>query len=77
MEAMPSFFPDAYDAMLVRLKRARLEAGVSQIRAAEVLGREQPAISKIERGDRRIDPVELKVLADLYGKPLDWFHEKD
>jgi hypothetical protein len=29
----------------------------------------------VERGERRIDPVELKELADLYGKPLDFFVE--
>ncbi len=64
-------------ALLLCPRRARKKACVLQIRAAEALVRDQTEISKIERGDRRIDPVELKVFANLYEKPLDWFHEED
>ncbi len=32
-------------------------------------------VSKIETGERRIDPLELQELADLYGKPIQFFLE--
>jgi hypothetical protein len=30
-------------------------------------------VSKVERGERRLDPVELAQFAALYGKPIAWF----
>jgi hypothetical protein len=30
-------------------------------------------VSDIERGQRRIDPIELSAFAKLYRKRLDWF----
>jgi transcriptional regulator with XRE-family HTH domain len=46
---------------------------MSQDEAAAALGVYQKYISKVELGERRIDPIELKELAELYGKPLDFF----
>lgn len=62
-----------YQAFLVRLRRAREEAGMSQVRVAQLLGRPQTWVSKCELGERRVDVVELQDLANVYGKPLDWF----
>jgi transcriptional regulator with XRE-family HTH domain len=62
-----------YEAMVERLRQARQEAGMTQEAVAEVFGRPQSFVSKVESGDRRIDPVELCYFADLYQKPLDWF----
>ncbi len=56
-----------YRAMVKRLKAARLAAGLTQVRAAEVLGTTQVFISRAERGQRRIDPIELAQFASLYG----------
>ncbi len=59
--------------MLERLKTARQEAGLTQKAVAELLGTTQAFVSKVERGERRIDPVELSELAALYEKELDYF----
>lgn len=61
-----SSWPDEYREMLVRLRRAREAAGLTQVEVAEALGRTQGFVSKVERGDVRIDPIELLHLAELY-----------
>lgn len=59
--------------MLEKLRSARLEAGLTQVQVAERLGAPQTFVSKVETGERRIDPFELLELAALYGKPLSHF----
>ena len=63
--------------MLSRLRSARLEAGLTQTQVAEALGRTQSFLSKVERGERRIDPIELRQFAALYGRPVQYFLEGD
>lgn len=60
---------------LVRLREARKAVGLTQEDVAAALGVPQKYISRIETGERRIDPVELQELAELYGKPLQFFLE--
>ena len=62
-----------YTRMRERLKEARKAAGMTQEKVAEELGRPQSFVSKVETGERRIDPTELKTFAKLYGKPLTFF----
>lgn len=62
-----------YQYMLERLRTARQEAGLTQKAVAERLATTQAFVSKVERGDRRIDPVELAEFAALYEKELDYF----
>jgi transcriptional regulator with XRE-family HTH domain len=62
-----------YESLVVRLRKAREEAGLTQEHVAEVFGRPQSFVSKVESGERRIDPVELCHFADLYNKPVEWF----
>jgi transcriptional regulator with XRE-family HTH domain len=57
---------DDYQEMLRLLRKARRAAGFTQIQAAEALGETQVFISKIETGERRIDPIELARFAKLY-----------
>lgn len=59
--------------MLRRLRRARRQAGLTQSEVADLLGWRQTVVSKIELGERRIDPVVLAVLAKLYEKPIGEF----
>lgn len=70
---MATLHTDEYEAMVERLREAREEAGMTQEEVAEVFHRPQSFVSKIEAGERRIDPIELCHLADLYRKPVEWF----
>ena len=72
---MASRHPQRYQALLGRLREARKEAGMSQEQVAALLGVKQKFVSKVELGERRLDPVELQELAELYGKPIGWFVE--
>ncbi len=62
-----------YKAFLARLRRAREDAGLTQVEVAKRLGRSQTWLSKCELGERRVDFVELEDLAAAYGKPLQFF----
>lgn len=68
-----SVYSARYRTLIGRLRRARTDAGLTQAQVAAELGRPQSFISKCESGERRIDPVELELLARLYGKPLPFF----
>jgi transcriptional regulator with XRE-family HTH domain len=70
---MPAIWAPEYQAMLARLRQARREAGMTQAEVGQRLGLRQAFISKLESGERRIDPVELARFAAVYGKPLAWF----
>ena len=58
-----SVFTDSYRALLDLLIATRKRAGVTQVELAKRLGRPQPFVSYIERGERRIDVVEFIVIA--------------
>ena len=62
--------------LVEQLKKARIEAGLDQEKVAELLGKTQSFISKIEAGQRRIDVVQLKEFAKTYKKSLDYFIKK-
>jgi len=56
-----------------KLKQARFEIGLKQEEVATRLKKHQSYISKIERGERRIDVVELQKLAKIYKKDINFF----
>lgn len=60
-------FSDEYREMLVLLREARKKAGLTQVEVAQAFGVTQGYISKIERGEIRIDPILLQRFAKLYG----------
>ena len=62
-----------YRYMLKRLRKARLEAGFTQVDVAAALRRPQSYVTKCELGERRIDPIELQQFAKLYRKTLSYF----
>ncbi len=64
---------DDYRRMLERLREARIAAGLTQVQVAKRLGKPQSFVSKVELGERRIDPVELLRFAELYGRAVEWF----
>jgi len=59
-------FSDEYGEMLVLLRGARKKAGLTQVEVAQSFGVTQGYISKIERGEIRIDPILLQRFAKLY-----------
>jgi len=62
-----------YAYFVEQLRKARLEAGLTQIQVAHKLGRPQSHISNIESGQQRVDIVELKRFAVMYGKQIGYF----
>lgn len=52
-----------------RLKRLRGRAGLTQSALAERLGERQAFVSEYEHGQRRLDVLELRVIAVALGHP--------
>jgi transcriptional regulator with XRE-family HTH domain len=68
-----SIYSKEYRKVVERLKTARQEVGLKQIEVAKKLSKPQSFISKVERGERRLDVTELKQFADIYKKQLSYF----
>jgi transcriptional regulator with XRE-family HTH domain len=68
-----SIYDKEYRKIIERLKKARLDAGLSQQAVADKLGKPQSYVSKIEAGERRLDVAEMKKFASIYKKPADYF----
>ena len=62
-----SVFSDGYKSMLEVLVAARKEASITQVELAKRLGKPQPFISYVERGERRIDLIEFCAIAKAMG----------
>lgn len=68
-----SIYSNEYKNVVKKLQEARSQAGLTQVDVAEKLKKPQSYISKIERGERRVDVTELSILAKIYRKPLGFF----
>ncbi|MBY0539298.1 helix-turn-helix domain-containing protein [Patescibacteria group bacterium] len=62
-----------YRKFAAKLRSARLAANLTQVEAGKKLKKPQAYLSKIERGERSVDAVELAELAKIYKKPLNYF----
>ena len=62
-----SLFSEAYRKFLAQLRTARKNAGVTQIELAKRLRETQSFVSKCERGERRIDVIELRAFCQGIG----------
>jgi transcriptional regulator with XRE-family HTH domain len=71
--AVKSTHSAPYQCLLGRLRQARQEACLTQAEVGRRLGVRQAFVSKVESGERRLDPVELAQFAAVYGKPPAWF----
>jgi transcriptional regulator with XRE-family HTH domain len=60
-----------------RLRETREYLDLSQQIVAEQTGIPRSAISDIERGERRVESLELKRLAQLYGVTVSYFLEDE
>jgi transcriptional regulator with XRE-family HTH domain len=56
--------------LLQLLRQVRLEAGLHQADLAKQLGRPQSFVSKYERGERRLDLLELLAICEVLGISL-------
>ena len=68
-----SLFTAKYEAFLAQLRRARFEVGYTQEQLAERLGTTQSFVSKCERGERRLDIVEVHAWCAALGTPFSKF----
>ena len=62
-----------YQSFAQKLKRARVQADLTQVQVSKKLKRPQSYISKAEAGEQRLDIVELGKFAKLYKKSVDYF----
>ena len=62
-----------YRAFLRLLRTTRVRAGLTQTDLARKIGETQTFVSKCERGERRIDVVELRVFCQAFGVTLPHF----
>ena len=62
-----------YAYFVERLRKAREEAGLTQVQVAKKLKRPQSHISNVESGQQRVDVIELQRFAKMYGKDISFF----
>lgn len=70
-----SKFTREYRIVLQLLRDARIKSRVTQVQLAERLGMTQSHLSKVERGEARIDIVQLRRLLSAIGVSLPEFVE--
>ena len=68
-----SVFTQEYSIMLRLLKETRKQLKVSQVELAERLGQSQSFVSKCERGERRMDIIQLRTVCHALGTTLPEF----
>lgn len=68
-----SLYQRENEVLCALLRTCRERAGLMQVEASSQLGKPQSYISKIERGERRLDVLELRSLCGLYGIDLPTF----
>ncbi len=65
-----SIYSKEYTLVLARLREERDAAGLTQQNVGTRLGQTQSFVSKCERGERRIDIVELRAFCRAIGVPF-------
>ena len=62
-----SVFTREYDVLRKLLREVREQANVTQVELAERIGETQSYVSKCERGERRLDLVQLRTFCRALG----------
>jgi len=62
-----------YANFIKKLCKARQDAGLKQSDVAKSFKRPQSYISRVESGEYRLDILEVKRFAQIYGKSVDYF----
>jgi len=70
MRMEKTIYTDEYAAVLALLRETRRAAGLTQIDLAERLGLSQSFVSKVERGDRRLDVIQLRTICRILDTTL-------
>lgn len=70
-----SIYSPEYAAVTRLLKQAREDAGITQVQLAESLGQSQSFVSKCERGERRLDIIQLRTVCQALKISLPEFVE--
>lgn len=68
-----STFTREYAALCRLLRETRERAGLTQVELAEKIGETQSYVSKVERGERRLDLVQLQTFCRALGVSLSQF----
>ena len=68
-----SIYSKEHKVLVDKIKQARIEAKLGQEEAAKLLGTTQSYISKLESGQRQVNALQLKELANLYKKSVSYF----
>jgi transcriptional regulator with XRE-family HTH domain len=68
-----STFTREYAALCRLLRETRERAGLTQVEIAEKIGETQSYVSKVERGERRLDLVQLQVFCRALQTTLSGF----
>lgn len=68
-----TIFSTDYERFLRVLRELREKSGLTQQEFAEKIGETQTFVSKCERGERRVDVVELRAFCRALGVPLSKF----
>ena len=66
-------YRNEYRTFKTNLRKARMDAGLTQKQVAKELKKPQSYVSKVESGERRVDVVELKDFSRIYKKPITAF----
>jgi len=68
-----TIYTEEYEAVLELLRALRQQSGITQVELAELLGQSQSYVSKVERGDRRLDVIQLRTICQTLGTSLPSF----
>jgi transcriptional regulator with XRE-family HTH domain len=65
-----SVFTREYEVLLSLLRSKRRECGLTQVQLSKKLGTTQSTYSKIERGEQRLDVIQLRTIGIAIGISL-------
>ncbi len=68
-----SVFTHEYTVFLALLRETRQAANVTQVQFAERIGETQSYVSKLERGELRVDLIQLRTICRVLGTSLPAF----
>ncbi|MFV0445730.1 MAG: multiprotein-bridging factor 1 family protein [Planctomycetaceae bacterium] len=71
-----TIYTSEYTVVLRLLREAREAADLTQVELAKRLGQSQSFVSKVERGDRRLDIIQLRTILHHFGWTLARFVDR-